>query len=295
MSYITRSSGTLESVRRGESPEAQEIRGKFERWYQDIRALSFLEKNPDAFTDVEKDELKDLCRESVDELRYSLSPYIAMLVELESPKWQEFNKVKLINYKTLKPSVKALNDDYLGPQLNDQYINDLHVAIRTLFSKDDVCELHSYFKGGYLMIGFNDDSNGQEDFAEKIAEFPKIASNLLFKRLEERRLEILRIQPEKENTLYDIQNIINGALPFNREIKEHLGLEDSEFNDLSNVAENLAGDIERLRVNLEKILDLERQYTDGGNQPIVELSFGPTELNVESKPLDKYFAVVKAT
>ncbi len=64
----------------------------------------------------------------------------------------ENTEVGFVAYKLVFPSIKDLNDKYIGPSLTDEFIAKIHTLIKQTFDESEAESLTTHFKGGSFVI-----------------------------------------------------------------------------------------------------------------------------------------------
>lgn len=184
------------SERRGlDEPAKQLSRRLFDRISAIVHRYSHepLDKNEQGEYITSDEKVRKLLTQEIEELR-KLDPMIPLLLELES-KYQnqpvEANRLQVVSYKIINPSIKELNDVYLGPNQTDDYTEDLHSAIDVELSAHNAKLLNNHYKGGVFFVDHGP-SNGHtpeqhavmmQAHEERIKELAKM---ILIRHLEKR-------------------------------------------------------------------------------------------------------------
>ncbi len=126
----------------------------------------------------------------------NLDALIPLLKMLKEKEWNLNDGDKRIgSYRLVSPTIKELNDYYLGPNQTDDYIEELHQKIQEVLGQNNARVLKSHFKGGVFIIDVarieHDEVNGFsniEVLEKKLGELQRIAEEVLLKHLKKRRL-----------------------------------------------------------------------------------------------------------
>lgn len=165
-----------------------EIAARIHRYSHDPLA-----KNEQGEYITSDEKIRQFLAQEIEELR-KLDPLIPLLHELEE-KYQdkpvEPDRLQVVSYKIVNPSIKALNDIYLGPNQTDDYTADLHKAIDKELSAHQAKLLNTYFKGGVFFVDHGP-SNGHtpKEHAAMMqaheARIKEVAKTILIHHLEKR-------------------------------------------------------------------------------------------------------------
>ena len=146
-----------------------------------------LERFSRPIEDFSKPELIDYLQRDLKELR-GMDPMIPIINKLQDGSWDpEENTIQLGSYRISHPSIKALNDTYLGPMTTDGFIANLHEQIRTTF-RDDFEVLRHFFKGGTFSLHLPktaDTVAHLEQLREAMNQFHLEATNILLRHISE--------------------------------------------------------------------------------------------------------------
>lgn len=223
-----------------EEPTRQLNRRLFDRIAGLIHRYSHdpLAKNEHGEYITSDEKVRALLTHEIEELK-KLDPLIPLMIELAT-KYQyqevESGRLQVVSYKIVNPSIKALNDVYLGPNQTDDYTEDLHAAIDAELSAHNAKLLNNHYKGGVFFVDHGP-SNGhtpQEHAAmmqaheERIKE---VAKQILIKHLEKRHDDLLERVADYsleaiKNNQRQLRDLIN-QLQYNEEkVEIAFGFED---------------------------------------------------------------------
>ncbi|MBU0981350.1 hypothetical protein KKC94_01530 [Patescibacteria group bacterium] len=133
------------------------------------------------------DHLKQLLREEVERLK-NLDPLIGLHLYLDAqPNSHEIKNTHVGSYKLVKPKMKSLNDDLLGPKRADMFMEEIHALVRTIFPENQVT-LSSYFKGGHYVVEIEKDNSEEIEksmwiYRQRLAQFQETARVILHNHL----------------------------------------------------------------------------------------------------------------
>ncbi len=143
--------------------------------------------------------VKKMLEQEVRELS-NLDALIPLLRILKEKEWNLNEGDKRIGaYRLVSPTIKDLNDYYLGPNQTDDYIEELHQKIEEILGQNNARVLKSHFKGGVFIIDADRIDRAEEDergnievLEEKLGEIQKVAREVLVGHLKKRRLLLER-------------------------------------------------------------------------------------------------------
>lgn len=202
-----------------------------------------------------------------------LDPLIKLATLVQSGRVNpQIEDVHIGSYRFVSPSIKQLNDVYLGQnQTDDLIFNDLSDSVKNNFTHlpDDV--LSANFKGGLFVLKFNELTNGsgrthEEVLEAKIVEMHEKARELLLKHLQDRSdmLERRRI-----------------------ELSDRIEEEASDEDAVSNIY----AQIKRIDQNLEALRNLITDIETGKEK--IDLAFGFDRVQTEDNDLQDLFMAIR--
>lgn len=161
----------------------------------------------------------------------NLDALIPLLRILKEKEWNLNDGDKRIGaYRLVSPTIKDLNDYYLGPNQTDDYIDELHVKIQEILGQNNASVLKSHFKGGVFIVDVDrideDEANGHtsiEILEGKLGLIQKVAQEVLLNHLKKRRTHLERKHAMKSQERADLRQKLdagtNGHNPHDAEEK----------------------------------------------------------------------------
>lgn len=168
--------------RRSTAPREQLCRRLFDRYWKIIRRYSTDTQ------DLRHEQITSLLKEEVDELS-SQDALISLLLHKKEGKLQiENDNIQIGVYRLVYPSIKQLNDTYLGPNQTDDFIDELNKSINGKLARNSGHKLNTNFKRGVFVMNFTDLVNGsgrpaEEVLSERVAEIQGDAQRILEKHI----------------------------------------------------------------------------------------------------------------
>jgi len=236
----------------------------------------------------------------IEQLRNS-DPFITLLERLQASESDQERFIDVENhdirvgcYKLSNPSLKDLNDKYLGETNTNAFIAELHNALKNHL-KGNADILQTFFKGGYFLMDFGDRSHIPADEKER----DDIIDNLRIKLWEFQDIanEILKKHIGKKITEYtgDKKNEKEGVIAKSKAWKDYLKAQslkdESEWDDAVKEVVEGAGSIDNAILNANrtyelsgiaveylKSLDSSLNGEKGAKPTKIEVSFGSDKL-----------------
>lgn len=214
--------------------------------------------------------IRKMLEQEVRELS-NLDALIPLLRILKEKEWNLNDGDKRIGaYRLVSPTIKDLNDYYLGPNQTDDYIEELHQKIREILGQSNARVLKWHFKGGVFIIDADKIDRSEEDergnievLEEKLGEIQKIAREVLVVHLKKRRLllekkhsmksqeRLALAQKRDEPNGHDRQEIAEKIRTLSKEIRK---LDDniSELEEMTGTIESGEKSID-IAIGLDKL------------------------------------------
>jgi len=181
------------SDRRGTTaPERQLNRRLFDNIANLIHRYSHdpFEKDDQGQYTMTDEKVRQFLKAEVAELE-KLDPLIPLLLEIENKYSQipvEDGRLKVGSYKIIFPSIKDLNDTYLGPNKTNDLMDEINIAVGKELHTHNAQLLNTNFKGGvfFMDLGPSNGHTTEEHAAEmqnQLVRIQEIAKNILIKHL----------------------------------------------------------------------------------------------------------------
>lgn len=157
--------------RRDTAPREQVNRRLFERVFQYVRrySISPTEKNGEGQYRLCNEDVRNFLTAETEDLKRQ-DPLIKLLTLIQSGSVDPLNDdVRIGSYRLVSPSIKHLNDLYLGPnQTDDLVYEDLNKSIEEQLGQNTGEMISSNFKGGVFVMNFSQLRNGSGRSAEEV-------------------------------------------------------------------------------------------------------------------------------
>jgi len=193
------------------SPQGEDTRRLFSKTWEYISRYSIPteEKNENGEYRMTDNEVRYFLKQEVRELS-TQDPLINLLL-MERRREIDLKRQSLMvgAYKLVSPSIKELNDIYFGPNLTDEFIEEVNASITKEISNSKGRMLGTNFKRGTFIMNFSALINGsgrtpEKVLKEKVEEIHKITETILKRHIETRisslRETHKRIQQERSTT-----------------------------------------------------------------------------------------------
>ena len=180
------------------SPEDEGNRRLFDKVARLVHRYSAhpMERDEQGEYVIPDEQVRSFLRHEVQELR-QLDPLINLELLIRDGSIEpEKGSVNIGVYRLVSPTLKTLNDVYLGPNETDNFIEDLNGQIQKLLGQNKAHVLRSTFKGGIFALDFsempvNGDGTPRKAVEACVNEIQQIANNILLSHLKARQ-EALR-------------------------------------------------------------------------------------------------------
>lgn len=270
--------------RRSAFPGMERHRRLFAKIEQIVRRYSIdpLATNEEGEYTADFAKVREFLEKEVKELE-NLDALIPLLRILRENEWNLNEGDKRIGaYRLVSPTIKELNDYYLGPNQTDDYVDELHQKIQQILGEHNAKVLKSHFKGGIFIIDVarieHDEPNGHSniDVLElKLGEIQKVAKEVLLSHMKKRRQHLEKKQVQKSM----------------ERLRLSLG-ESGETGDQENEenVRTLSKEIHKLEENIEELQEMCAMIESG--EKSIDIAIGLDKL--KEGPQNSYLAIRNA-
>lgn len=281
---IEESSEKRDLERRSAFPGMERHRRLFAKIEQIVRRYSIdpLATNEEGEYTADFAKVREFLEKEMKELE-NLDALIPLLRILRENEWNLNEGDKRIGaYRLVSPTIKELNDYYLGPNQTDDYVDELHQKIQQILGEHNAKVLKSHFKGGIFIIDVarieHDEPNGHSniDVLElKLGEIQKVAKEVLLSHMKKRRQHLEKKQVQKSM----------------ERLRLSLG-ESGETGDQENEenVRTLSKEIHKLEENIEELQEMCAMIESG--EKSIDIAIGLDKL--KEGPQNSYLAIRNA-
>ncbi len=274
--------------RRSTFPGMEAHRRLFAKIERIVRRYSIdpLAKNAQGEYITNLDTVQQMLEGEIDELS-NADALIPLLRILKGEEWNLHEGDKRIGaYRLVSPTIKQLNDYYLGPNQTDDYIEELHLKIEEILGQNNAKVLKSHFKGGIFIIDVDRiDGTGNDDhkkakvdvLEEKLGEIQQVARDVLLTHMKKRRMLLEKKHSAKSTERVKVSQDmeeLNGSAP-----------KDSEER-----IRTLSKEIRKLDENIEELERVTRMILSG--EMGIDIAIGMDKL--KDGPINNYLAIRNA-
>lgn len=274
--------GNLE--RRSAFPGMERHRRLFAKIEQIVRRYSIapLATNEEGEYTADFAQVREFLEQEIKELG-NLDALIPLLRILRENEWNLNEGDKRIGaYRLVSPTIKELNDYYLGPNQTDDYVDEIHQKIEQILGEHNAKVLKSHFKGGIFIIDVarieHDEPNGHSniDVLElKLGEIQRVAKEVLLSHLKKRRQHLEKKQVQKSMERLRLSLGESGE-PNEQDVEERV--------------RTLSKEIHKLEENIEEIQEMCSMIESG--EKSIDIAIGLDKL--KAGPQNSYLAIRNA-
>ncbi len=274
--------GNLE--RRSAFPGMERHRRLFAKIEQIVRRYSIapLATNEEGEYTADFAQVREFLEKEIKELG-NLDALIPLLRILRENEWNLNEGDKRIGaYRLVSPTIKELNDYYLGPNQTDDYVDEIHQKIEQILGEHNAKVLKSHFKGGIFIIDVarieHDEPNGHSniDVLElKLGEIQRVAKEVLLSHLKKRRQHLEKKQVQKSMERLRLSLGESGE-PNEQDVEERV--------------RTLSKEIHKLEENIEEIQEMCSMIESG--EKSIDIAIGLDKL--KAGPQNSYLAIRNA-
>ena len=232
----------VEDERRSIIPERQANRQLFEHTANLIFRYSTdpLKRNEEGLYEMPDDEVREHIEAEVAEL-LNRSALTSLLLMLEKDHLLKQRFLKVGSYRFVFPPLRQLNNIYLGPVQTDEFLADVHKAMKEVLTKNKAIVLHSHSKGGSFLVDFTNGAPAPEEtpmnnMEAKLASIETRTMQILFEHIDRRIEHLHGKMKDEDNTdiqenivkLEDLQEQLETG---DKTVKIALGFENIKSND----------------------------------------------------------------
>lgn len=275
--------------RRSTFPGMEAHRRLFAKIERIVRRYSVdpLAKNTTGEYVTNLETVRQMLESEIDELN-NADALIPLLRILKEEEWNLHEGDKRIGaYRLVSPTIKQLNDYYLGPNQTDDYIEELHQKIEEILGQSNAKVLKSHFKGGIFIIDVaRIDGTGSGDdhqkakidvLEEKLGEIQQVAKEVLLSHMKKRRMLL-----EKKHSAKSTERV-----KLSQEMED---LNGSAPKDAGERIRTLSKEIRKLDENIEELERVARMISSG--EMGIDIAIGMDKL--KDGPINNYLAIRNA-
>jgi len=228
-------------------------------------------------TDI--DTVRSFLKKEISDLS-EVDALIPLLRLLKEKEWNLNEGDKRVGaYRIITPTVKDLNDVYLGPNQTDDYIQELHHAIKNILQAQDAPVIKSHFKGGVFIIDVDkietDANQSKIDTLElKLGEIQKAAKEVLLSQLNKR---VAYLNAKKKAKAAEIRKL-------NQKLKQ------GKNESVEKEAQAGTKEFNKIKENINKVWELSKDVTN--NKKGVDVAIGLDTL--KAGPVNNYLSIRNA-
>jgi|GEM_PF-2904048 len=271
---------------RSNVPEKEEHRRRFAQIQKIVERLSLPPHKKDEETGeyvLPLDKAAEMLEQNAKELT-NRDPLIPLTMALKKAEWDpSVGDMRIGANRFISPSIKDLNDIYLGPNNTDNFIDELQQEIEKILGENKAKVLQSHFKGGSFIIDLEkiETAEGQEKVAalkERLNLFQETARKKLLKHLNLRKKELTRKRAELDQQILTIDEKLD-QMPGNEEMIA-----------IKKEQEKLAEENENLVANIRQVRQIIREIETGAKTVDITIGLG----KLHPGKLENYAAINNA-